>query len=111
MPANYSSTLATASDETIAAAVAEASIPTLMLSMIHMSGDEGILAGPIKPLGIYINEFQGYMSEEDKAQIRAQAIDVIRAYRDKGAIDPFTPSPEIVHAMMGFMVAQEVPAD
>ena len=50
-----------ADDATIAAALEEASIPCLMMSMIHMSGDSSLLDGELKPLGAYINEFQGYM--------------------------------------------------
>ena len=59
-------------DATIAAALQDASIPTLMMSMIHMSGDPSVLDGALRPAGAYINEYQGYMSEEDKTAVRAQ---------------------------------------
>ncbi|MEH6583559.1 MAG: NAD(P)/FAD-dependent oxidoreductase [Halioglobus sp.] len=111
MTIDFSSPLVEASDETLRAAIAEASIPTLMLSMIHMSGDSSLLEGPIKPLGVYINEFQGYMAEEDKSAVREQAFEVIRAYRDGGTPRCPPPSPDTVHKMMGFMVAQDVPAE
>ena len=71
-------------DATIAAALAEASIPCLIMSMIHMSGDATILDGDIKPLGVYINEFQGYMDEDSKEEIRRRALDIIREFRDGG---------------------------
>ena len=73
-----------ADDTLIARALEDASIPTLMMSMIHMSGDTSLLDGPLRPAGVYINEYQGYMSEEDKATVRARALDVIRAFRDGG---------------------------
>ncbi|MDZ7782008.1 MAG: NAD(P)/FAD-dependent oxidoreductase [Halioglobus sp.] len=98
-------------DALIARALEDASIPTLMMSMIHMSGDTSLLDGPIRPAGVYINEYQGYMSEEDKAAVRARALDVIRAFRDGGCKLPPPPSPETVQRMMNFIVAQEVPAD
>lgn len=98
-------------DASIARALEDASIPTLMMSMIHMSGDTSLLDGPIRPAGVYINEYQGYMSEEDKAAVRAQALDVIRAFREGGCKLPPPPSPETVQRMMNFIVAQEVPAD
>ena len=63
-----------ADDETIAAALEDASIPTLMMSMIHMSGDTSLLDGDLRPAGVYINEYQGYMSEEDKAAVRPTTI-------------------------------------
>lgn len=96
-------------DATIAAALEEASIPCLMMSMIHMSGDTSLLDGDIKPLGVYINEFQGYMDEDAKARIRKQALDVIKKFRDGGCQLPPPPSPKTIHRMMEFLVAQEVP--
>ena len=59
-------------DALIASALEDASIPTLMMSMIHMSGDASLLDGAIRPGGVFINEYQGYMSEEDKAAVRAR---------------------------------------
>ncbi len=62
-------------DETIAAALEDVSIPTLMLSLVHMSGDPELIRGRLKPQGIFLNEYQGYMSEEDKAEVRKIALD------------------------------------
>lgn len=98
-------------DAAIASALEDASIPTLMMSMIHMSGDESLLDGPLRPAGVYINEYQGYMSEEDKAAVRGQALEVIKAFRDGGCKLPEAPSAETVHRMMNFFVAQDVPQE
>jgi 4-hydroxyacetophenone monooxygenase len=98
-------------DATIAAALEEASVPTLMMSMIHMTGDASLLRGPIRPAGIFLNEVQGFMSEADRAGVRARALEVIRAYRDGGCRLPAPPSPETIHAMMGFLVGGEVPEE
>ncbi|MCB1843124.1 MAG: SidA/IucD/PvdA family monooxygenase [Halioglobus sp.] len=98
-------------DAAIARALEDASIPTLMMSMLHMSGDASLLDGLIRPAGVYINEYQGYMSEEDKATVRAQALQVIRDFRDRGCTLPPAPDAKTIHRMMNFIVAQEVPAD
>ncbi len=98
-------------DEFIAEALEHASIPTLMMSMIHMSGDTSLLDGPVRPAGVYINEYQGYMSEEDKAAVRAQALEVIKAFRDGGCVLPPPPDSATVHRMMGFFVGADVPDD
>ncbi len=100
-----------ADDAEIARALEDASIPTLLLSMVHMSGDASILDGPLRPAGVYINEYQGYMSEEDKAAVRVKALDVIRAFRDGGCQLPPPPGPETVHKMMGFLIGGEVPKE
>ena len=70
----------------------DASIPTLMMSMIHMSGDASLLESDLRPAGAYINEYQGYMSEQDKAAVRAQALAVIKAFRDGGCQLPPPPA-------------------
>jgi len=98
-------------DELIASALQDASIPTLMMSMIHMSGDAGLLEGTIRPAGVFINEYQGYMSEEDKAAVRTSALQVIKAFRDSGCQLPPAPSADTIHRMMNFIVAGEVPQD
>ena len=98
-------------DTLIAAALEEASIPCLVMSMIHMSGDSSFLDSPLRPAGVYINEFQGYMDEEARAGIRQQALELIRNFRDAGCQLPPPPSPDTIHRMMEFLVAQEVPRD
>ena len=100
-----------ADDALIAKALEDASIPTLMMSMIHMSGDASLLDGAIRPAGVFINEYQGYMSEEDKATIRARALEVIRTFRDGGCRLPPPPDAETIHRMMNFIVAAEVAED
>src|SRR5262245_15326012 len=98
-------------DDLIERALRDASIPTLMMSMIHMSGDTGLLDGPIRPGPVYVNEYQGFMSADDKAAVRAQALEVIKRFRDGGCVLPPQPSAQIIHRMMSFILGTEVPAD
>jgi len=98
-------------DATIAAALADVSVPTLLMSMIHMTGDTSILRGDLRPVGVYLNEVQGFMSPEDQAAVRARALELIKAYRDGGSVLPPPPDAETVHEMMSFLVAQPVPAE
>ncbi|MCX2976191.1 flavin-containing monooxygenase [Candidatus Marimicrobium litorale] len=98
-------------DAVIEKALEDASIPTLMMSMIHMSGDARLLDGEVRPAGVFINEYQGYMSEEAKATVRAQALEVIKAFRDGGCKLPPPPDAKTVHRMMNFLVAAEVAED
>ena len=67
-------------DDEIAAALEDVSIPTLMLSLVHMSGNPELIRGRLKPAGLFLNEVQGYMTEEDKAEVRALALDVIKSF-------------------------------
>jgi 4-hydroxyacetophenone monooxygenase len=101
----------TTSDEEIAAALLDVSIPTLMLSLVHMSGDPELIRGRLKPEGLFLNEVQGYMTEEDKAEVRALALEVIKDYRDRGCPEPEPISAELLHEMMTWLVCEDVPAE
>ena len=99
----------TTSDAEIAEALLDVSIPTLMLSLVHMSGDAGLIRGALKPAGLFLNEVQGYMSEDDKAAVRTLALDVIGDYRDRGCPDPEPVNGELLKEMMEWLVCEPVP--
>lgn len=108
---DYSGTGIPQDDSVIEAALMDASIPCLMMSMIHMSGDNALLDGDVRPQGIYINEFQGFMDEDAKAAVRQLALEVIKRFRDNECQLPSPPSPDTIHRMMEFLVAGDVPRD
>ncbi|TFH20429.1 MAG: FAD-binding protein [Myxococcales bacterium] len=101
----------TEDDETIRQALEDVSCPALLMSIIHMTGDASILDGDLRPQGIFLNEVQGFMSAQDQAAVRTRALEVIKSFRDGGCKLPPPPSPETIHRMMKFMVADEVPAE
>ena len=101
------------SDEQIAAALQDVSVPVLLMSCVHMADDDAtrraILDGPLRPAGLFLNEVQGYMSEGDKAAARALALDVIRDYRDRGCPEPRPVEPAMLKQMMDWLAVAEVP--
>ena len=98
-------------DGEIAEALLDVSVPTLLLSLVHMSGDPSIIRGHLRPAGLFLNEVQGYMTEEDKAEARALALEVIRDHRDRGCPEPEPVSPELLHEMMSWLVCEDVPEE
>ena len=98
----------TTSDDDIARALEDVSIPTLLLSCLHMSGDPTILDGPLKPQGLFLNEVQGYMSPEDQQSARAFALGVIKDYRDRGCPEPEPVDPVLLKTMMEWLVVGPV---
>jgi 4-hydroxyacetophenone monooxygenase len=98
-------------DAAIAAALEDVSVPTLLLSLVHMTGDPSWIRGRLRPQGLFLNEVQGFMSEEDKAEARRLALDAIRAYRDGGCKLPRPPSPELIREMMSWLVCADVPEE
>ena len=98
-------------DDEIAEALLDVSIPTLMLSLVHMSGDPELIRGRLKPAGLFLNEVQGFMSEEDKAEVRTLALEVIRDYRDRGCPEPEPVSGALLQEMMSWIACADVPPE
>ena len=91
----------------IAVALEDVSIPALLCSLVHMTGDPSWVRSELRPQGAMINEHQGYMSEDAKAEVRRRAVPAIAAYRDGGCV-PFVPDAELAHEMMSFLAAGPV---
>lgn len=103
----------TDSDDDIAAALRDVSVPTLLLSCLHMAGPE-LLDGPLatlRPAGLFLNEVQGFMSEDDQTAARELALDIIRDYRDRGCPEPVPVDPSLLKRMMDWLVCEDVPAE
>jgi 4-hydroxyacetophenone monooxygenase len=98
-------------DATLARALESASIPTLLVSLVHVTGDSSWLRGEVRPRAAIMGEVQGFLPEEEQAQVRRQALGVLRAYRDGGCKLPPPPSPETIREMMSFVVGEHVPEE
>jgi 4-hydroxyacetophenone monooxygenase len=107
----YAGAPITDDDATIAAALEDVSVPTLMASMVHLTGDPSWIRGALRPAGIYLNEVQGFMDPADQAEVRRRAAAAIAAFRDGGCVLPPPPGPELVREIMDFLVADSVPAE
>lgn len=92
----------------IAAALEQVSVPTLLLSCVHITGDARFIRD-FKQNGIFLNEIQGFMSEEDKARARAEALPVITHYRDRGCPEPAPLSAALVKEMTDWAAGETVP--
>jgi 4-hydroxyacetophenone monooxygenase len=103
----------TASDAEIAAALQDVPIPALLMACVHMTDDpavrQSILDGPLRPAGLFLNEVQGFMSEDDKAAARSLALQIITDYRDRGCPEPDPVDPALLKRMMDWIAAAEVP--
>lgn len=100
----------TTSDADIEAALQDVSIPTLLLSLVHITGDPRFIR-EFKQAGLFLNEVQGFMSEEDKARARAAALPVIADYRDRGCPVPDPLPPELVKEMLDWAACEPVDDD
>lgn len=102
-------------DTAIALLLEDLSVPALLMACVHMSPTEAarraILDGPLRPAGVYLNEYQGFMSPEDQAAARAFALGVIADWRDRGCPEPDPVPPEMLREMMDWVAAAEVGDD
>ncbi|HEY4796690.1 MAG TPA: 4-hydroxyacetophenone monooxygenase, partial [Mycobacterium sp.] len=99
MRSRYAGQPFTTSTTDIAAALEQVSIPTLLLSLVHITGDPHFIR-EFKPAGIFLNEIQGFMSDEDKARARAEALSVTTDYRDRGCPETAPLPPGLIRKMM-----------
>ncbi|OBK26543.1 4-hydroxyacetophenone monooxygenase [Mycobacterium asiaticum] len=94
----------------IAAALEDVSVPTLLLSLVHITGDPRFIRD-FKQMGVFLNEVQGFMSEEDKAKARAEALTALADYRDRGCPEPAPLSDELIREMLDWAACEHVPDD
>lgn len=110
MRSRYAGQPFTTSTPEIAAALEDVSIPTLLLSLVHITGDPRFIR-EYKQMGLFLNEVQGFMSDEDKARARAEAVAVIADHRDRGCPEPAPLSDELILEMLDWAACEHVPAD
>ena len=89
-------------DEAIAAALEDVSVPALLCSLVHMTGDPSWIRGDVQPRVAVALEFQSRIPEEELADVRRRALPAVAAYRDAGC-QPHTLSREVLHEMMEFL--------
>ena len=84
-------------DATIAAALEDVSVPALMCSMVHLTGDPAWVRGDLRPTGLFLNEYQGFMDEESKAEARRRAFAGFCV--DNGLMAVADPSAIVLHCL------------
>jgi 4-hydroxyacetophenone monooxygenase len=100
-------------DAALVDAVGCANVPTLMMVMVHLGGDPSLLRGSIRPRRASPQRPDGGLSAAEAAEVRGQALALLRAFRDRGGARqplPALPSPEVLAEMMSFSIGQAVPA-
>ena len=61
-------------DAAIAAALEDVSVPALLCSMVHITGDPSWIRGDLRPHASMLNDYQGSMTEEEMAEARRRAL-------------------------------------
>ena len=101
----------TKNDDVLKSALADAHIPSLMVALVHVTGDASIVRGAIRPVSDFFGDAQGGITEAQQAEVRARAFDLLRAYRDGGHRLPAPPREALVHELVNFIIGKEVGSD
>jgi 4-hydroxyacetophenone monooxygenase len=98
--------------ERLRAALADANLPTLLLVLRHLTGDQRWTTAPYRPSKgkpLDDNDTAG-LADDLQAEVRSAAYDAVMAFRD-GLITPVDPTPEQVTEMLGCALAEPVPTE
>jgi 4-hydroxyacetophenone monooxygenase len=95
------------SESSIAAALEDCSIPALLCSLVHMTGDPAWIRGDIRPRVAVSLDIQSGIPASELTEIRRQALPSIVAYRDGGCVPHELPE-ELLLEMMSFLGCRAV---
>jgi len=96
----------------LAAALEEANIPTLLLVLAHLTGDEKWLAEPHRPQRgpVLDDNDSGSLPADVQEEIRAAAFRVILDF-EEGLLEECPLSPDQVTRMLGVALVEEIPEE
>lgn len=100
-----------ASDAEIRDALDHANLPTLLLVLAHLTGDDRWIQEPYqpsRPRGVEDNDTGGF-PEELQRSIREDAWKILKAYRDGSLTPAAPPSPEKVARMLSVSLRTPIP--
>jgi len=102
----------TADNATIAQAVEGADVATLVMSLIHLTGELEILSelAPPSPLQI-AQQNEQRIGEPTASIIRARALEALIAFRDGDRSLPPPPSADVIQRMVDYYIGESVAAD
>ena len=110
--ANQARVPITETDEQLAILVEGMSPLVLALAAVHMSGSLDIIRSGVRTMPPTFNgDTGGSLSAEDTAFLRAQALTIVKDYRDRGRLEPYRPTDDELREMMSFLLGLDLPGD
>lgn len=85
-------------------------LPTLLLVLVHLTGDTSLLRGELRPQRASAQRPEAGLDAHADA-IRARVLEALRSWRDGGGVLPPLPEPAVLHEMMSFSLGQPVPPE
>jgi 4-hydroxyacetophenone monooxygenase len=98
----------TDSDDVLRNAIEQAHLPSLIAALVHVTGDESLVTGEIKPVYDFFGDGQGGLTDDQRAATKSRALTALKALRDGGKLPP-QPSRDTVRKMMNFVAGADIP--
>ena len=95
-----------ATDDQILDALSDADTASIMLCMVHLTGDMGIIRGAVKPIMEFLAPGEGITAQE-RQQVLHQALDVLKDYRDAPG-ELFNPNADELLEMLRFLAGDQM---
>jgi 4-hydroxyacetophenone monooxygenase len=94
----------TAGDDELRAILLEAELPPMLPALAYATGDMSLLKAHLRPDPLLFAMPQGGLTDEQQAEIRELALEVLSTFRDGGCVPAPTPSEDDVQRIMEFAV-------
>ncbi|MGQ0431902.1 MAG: flavin-containing monooxygenase [Microthrixaceae bacterium] len=95
---------ASATDDQLRAGVEAADVVALLPAVAHLTGDLSVLRDELRPDPLLMMQPDNGFTAAQLATARSIALDALLAHRDAGAPALPTPPPDVLHAMIEFLV-------
>ena len=96
-------------DEVIRASLEHADISALMCTLVHLTGDMGVIRGDIRPKVEPLNPDDG-LTEDQRSWVKHRAFEAIVAHRDDPQ-DFYVPDYDEIRELLNFLADEEVSND
>lgn len=95
-------------DAAIVTALEDVAVPALLCSLVHITGDASwIRKHPLKQMPSSM-DYQCGLDGSEQAALRAAALPVIAAYRDRGCPEPAALGGDVLNEMMSWLACKPV---
>ncbi len=98
-------------DDAIGAALEEATVLALVAAAVHLTGDPSILRRSPRPRRFPPNDLDGGLDEQQRAELRHQALAAVVAFRDAGSPAPSPLAEPVVRELMDWLTGEQVADD
>ncbi len=95
-------------DAFLAHIVADVGLVQLLCTTVHMTGRLDLIDGVATKLVRYSGDSSGQILDDQAAELRARALEAIKAWRDAGCPEPYRPDDAELRRMLAFLTGVDL---